>query len=133
MNRLSAFLALTIALYASPTLSAQPGPINKPGIFKSKCNQIEIFKATKGDSNSQPTISFNLEISDCKSSLGNIQNGTAILGCSSEGCSYYFEREKCKIIITSRGNLLEIFDNSYEGPVCGFNGDSKADGNYRKK
>jgi hypothetical protein len=133
MNKFSAFLALFIAFYTAPSFSALPGPINKTGIFKSKCNLIEIFKVTEGDSNSQPTIHFNLEISDCKSSLGSIKNGVASLGCSSEGCDYNFEKEKCKIQIVSRGNFLKIFNYSYEEPGCGFSANAKVDGDYKKK
>ncbi len=131
--KMSILLTLISLCIATSSFAARPAPMNKTGIFKSKCNQIEVFKITNADSSNSESISFNLELSDCKSSLGSIQNGVAVLGCSSEGCSYYFERGKCNIHITSQGKVLEVFVASSEDSACGFSRGATADGKYKRK
>jgi hypothetical protein len=130
-SKILMLLILISSSIATPSFAARPAPMNKTGIFKSKCNQIEVFKITDADSSNSESISFNLEISDCKSSLGSIQNGVAFLGCGGEGCGYYFERGKCNILISSYGKVLEV--NGAEDSACGFSRGVKADGKYKRK
>jgi hypothetical protein len=127
-NILILVFLIVFSVAAGSTFAVPGAPINKPGIYQSQCKQVNVTKVT--DNN----LSFNVDLSDCTKNTGSIQNGTANLGCSGEGCAYYFDQNKCALMLVFRGKkILDILDTSSENPNCGFDKSTKIEGIYKKK
>ena len=125
--RLITFLPLLLANFVTPSFAAAPGPMPKPGTYKSKCGELTVFQVTKKESK----FTFKLEATDCNMNSGTIEKAGAFQACSDE-CTWIFQYDEfpeCRFWINIKSDVIELGGNE-DAAACGFGNRVYGNGKY---
>jgi hypothetical protein len=127
--RLLTIFVFLISNFAMPSFAATPGPMPKPGIYKSKCGELTVLQVVKKESK----FTLKLDVTDCKMNSGTIEKATAFQACSDE-CTWIFQYDEfpdCRFWLDVKGDVIEL--NGNEDPAaCGFGNRVYGNGKYSR-
>ena len=130
-SKILVLLALLLPNFVSNSFAATPGPLPKPGVYKSKCGELTVLQAI----NKESKFTFKLEATNCKMSTGTIEKAEAKQLCSDE-CSWLVsstEFPECSFVIDVKGDVIEIAgDTTDRAEKCGFGSGVHGNGKYKR-